>query len=283
MTQDNRLKIAKALGLLLAGPLVACAVLATADPFEFNIAIAAAETTERSEVAGKFGERASHEFTRIAQAEPGEASGEASTELPIEPPADPVVDGQAEAPEATAPEAGLEGEAEVAAEEEEKCCKKGDRTPPFKLIAETPPGELNNPYDWRELAAENEKDPDYLVKQFRAPGCGQCHGANGGGKFCPTLNAGAWSWGNTDDVLFRLIALGSVELEKQGWTRYQQGEIKAPMPEMGQVVKTSDQLWKIVSYIRSINPGANPPDKVLPGKYTPPVVPVPPAEAAPAE
>jgi mono/diheme cytochrome c family protein len=275
MIQDKRLKVPKALGLLLAGPFVAGAVLATADLFEFNVA--AAE-------AARAAERASHPFVRIAQAETGEAAGEASTELPIEPPADPVVEGEAEAPDATAPEAGVEEEKDVVAEEEEeKCCKKGDRTPPFKLIAETPPGELNNPYDWRELAAENEKDPDYLVKQFRSPGCGECHGPNGGGKFCPTLNTGVWSWGNTDDVLFRLITLGSVELEKQGWTRRQRGEIKAPMPEMGQVVKTSDQLWKIVSYIRSINPGANPPDKVLPGKYTPPVEAVPPAEPAPAE
>ena len=267
MIQDKRLKVAKALGLLLAGPFVASAVLATAHIFEFEIA--AAEAAEAAE-------RASHRFVRIAQAETGEADGEASTELPIEPPADPVAEGEAGAKDAAETEVVVE-------EEEEKCCKKGDRTPPFKLLAETPPGELNNPYDWRELAAENEKDPDYLVKQFRAPGCGQCHGANGGGKFCPTLNKGVWSWGNTDDVLFRLIALGSVELEKQGWTRYQQGEIKAPMPEMGQVVKTSDQLWRIVSYIRSINPGANPPEKVLPGKYTPPIQVAPPGEAAPAE
>jgi len=122
------------------------------------------------------------------------------------------------------------------------------------------------------LAEENKDDPDYLVKQYQLPGCNECHGGDGGGGFCPALSQGVWFWGNTDDVLFRLIALGSAELEKQGWARYQYGTVKAPMPEMGQVIKTSDHLWKIISFIRSINPpGTNPPEKVIPGKYTPPV------------
>ena len=32
-------------------------------------------------------------------------------------------------------------------------------------------------------------------------------------------------------------------------------------------IKSSDQLWKIIAFIRSINPpGTNPPEKVIPGK-----------------
>jgi hypothetical protein len=43
------------------------------------------------------------------------------------------------------------------------------------------------------------------------------------------------------------------------------------MPPMGMTIPTSDQLWKIISFIRSINPpGTNPPEKVIPGRYTPP-------------
>ena len=72
--------------------------------------------------------------------------------------------------------------------------------------------------------------------------------------------------------MFRLIAWGSKVLEDQGFKRYQYGTVKAPMPEMGHVIKTSDHLWKIIFFIRSINrPGTNPPEKVIPGKYTPPV------------
>jgi hypothetical protein len=151
------------------------------------------------------------------------------------------------------------------------CCKPGDTTPPLELIKQVPPGELHNPYDWQALKAEHADDPDYLVKQFRLPGCNECHGGGGGGGFCPALSQGVWFWGNTDDVLFRLIALGSAELEKQGFERIQWGTVHAPMPMMGHVIKTSDHLWKIVAFLRSINPpGSNPPEKVIPGRYTPP-------------
>jgi hypothetical protein len=72
-------------------------------------------------------------------------------------------------------------------------------------------------------------------------------------------------------VLFRLITLGSAELEEQGFTRYQYGTVHEGMPPMGSTIPTSDQLWKIIAFIRSINPpGANPPEKVIPGKYTAP-------------
>ena len=132
----------------------------------------------------------------------------------------------------------------------------------------SPSGELHSPYqDYAKLAKD---DPD-LVKQFRLPGCNECHGGTGGGGFCPALTQGVWFWGNTDDVLFRLATLGSAELEKRGFVRYQYGSVHAPMPPMGFSIKTSDQLWKIIAFIRSINPpGANPPEKVIPGRCAPP-------------
>ena len=144
----------------------------------------------------------------------------------------------------------------------------GRPTPPDELVKRVPPGELHSPYqDYKKLAQD---DPD-LVKKFRLPGCNECHGGTGGGGFCPALTQGVWFWGNTDDVLFRLATLGSAELEKQGFTRYQYGSVHAPMPPMGFTIKTSDHLWKIIAFIRSINPpGTNPPEKVIPGRYTAP-------------
>jgi mono/diheme cytochrome c family protein len=144
---------------------------------------------------------------------------------------------------------------------EVKCCKAGDTTPPTELVEKVPPGQLHSPYpDYAKLAKD---DPD-LVKQFRLPGCNECHGGTGGGGFCPPLSQGVWFWGNTDDVLFRLVTLGSTELEKRGFVRIQYGSVHAPMTSMGSSVKTSDQLWKIIAFIRSINPpGANPPEKVV--------------------
>jgi len=153
-----------------------------------------------------------------------------------------------------------------AAEEKTECCKAGDTTPPVELVKLVPPGGLHSPYpDYAKLAKEHE-----LVKDFRLPGCNECHGGTGGGGFCPALTQGVWFWGNTDDVLFRLVTLGSAELEKSGFVRYQYGSVHAPMPPMGFTMKTSDELWKIIAFIRSINPpGANPPEKVIPGKYVP--------------
>ena len=145
---------------------------------------------------------------------------------------------------------------------EETCCKAGDETPPLELVKQVPKGELHSPYpDYAKMAKD---DPD-LVKQFRLPGCNECHGGGGGGGICPALSQGVWFWGNTDDVLFRLVTLGSVDLEKQGYKRLSYGTVHAPMPPMGATIKSADQLWKIIAFIRSINPpGANPPEKVLP-------------------
>jgi mono/diheme cytochrome c family protein len=149
-----------------------------------------------------------------------------------------------------------------AAEDKTDCCKAGDETPPMELVKQFAKGQLHSPYpDYVKLAKD---DPD-LVKQFRLPGCNECHGGTGGGGICPALTQGVWFWGNTDDVLFRLITLGSVDLEKEGYTRLGWGTVHAPMPPMGATIKTSDHLWKIIAFIRSINPpGSNPPEKILP-------------------
>jgi hypothetical protein len=43
------------------------------------------------------------------------------------------------------------------------------------------------------------------------------------------------------------------------------GSVHAPMPPMGITIKTSDDLWKIIAFIRSINtPGTNPLSNVMP-------------------
>jgi len=155
-----------------------------------------------------------------------------------------------------------QSEATPSGEKGDTCCKAEDATPPTELVKQVPKGQLHSPYpDYAKLAKD---DPD-LVKEFRLPGCNECHGGTGGGGICPAVTQGVWFWGNTDDVLFRLVTLGSVDLEKEGYTRLTYGTVHAPMPPMGQTIKTSDQLWKIIAFIRSINPpGSNPPDKVLP-------------------
>jgi mono/diheme cytochrome c family protein len=174
--------------------------------------------------------------------------------------------GDQSAPAAAAPAAGGAPTAEGAPAGEAACCKAGDTTPPTELVKQVPPGQLRSPYqDYAKLAKEED-----LVKEYRRPGCNECHGGGGGGGMCPALTQGVWFWGNTDDVLFRLATLGSAELEKSGFTRIQFGSVHAPMPPMGFSVKTSDELWKIIAFIRSINPpGSNPPEKLVPARMTP--------------
>src|SRR4029450_1567598 len=174
-------------------------------------------------------------------------------------------DQSTQSPPSSAPSAAQRAPASAPSGQEAAgaCCKAGDTTPPTELVAKGPPGQLHSPYpDYAKLAKEED-----LVKQFRLPGCNECHGGGGGGGMCPALSQGAWFWGNTDDVLFRLITLGSQGIEKQGFDRIQYGTVQAPMPPMGFSIKTSDDLWKIIAFIRSINPpGTNPPEKMVPGR-----------------
>ena len=95
------------------------------------------------------------------------------------------------------------------------CCKAGDDTPPLDLIKATPKGGLHNPYNDKiaDAAFAEEGHKTYL-----SAGCNGCHGGGGGGGMCPPLTNDTWVYGPDDDTLFRLIALGSDELKKQGYT-----------------------------------------------------------------
>lgn len=289
-------------GLLVAGLLIVGLAVITSQPFQEKWAhsdaagdvVADATQEGPSESTDDAADQTSadasdDDASDVADAAPAEAAEDVTSEPADEPPSEVAAadDGapteEEEAAEAESEAAAVEEEAaeaeseaagaaeEAAASAENLCCKPGDTTPPLELVQQVPPGGLHNPYDWKKLKEEHADDPDYLVKQYRLPGCNECHGGGGGGGFCPALSQGVWFWGNTDDVLFRLVAMGTQALEKQGFERIQWGTIKGPMPEMGHVIKTSDHLWRIIAFIRSINPpGTNPPEKVIPGRYTPP-------------
>ena len=98
-------------------------------------------------------------------------------------------------------------------------------------------------------------------KIFTAAGCNGCHGGSGGGGMGPPLTNQVWVYGSDDDTLFRLIALGSDALQKQGYSRKGSESVVGPMPPMGEIVKSDEDLWKVIAWIRSINPssGGTPP------------------------
>jgi len=80
--------------------------------------------------------------------------------------------------------------------------------------------------------------------------------AAGGGGVCPPLTNDTWVYGSDDDTLFRLIALGSDGLTKAGYARVKHEVVTGPMPPFGSVIKTSDDLWRIIAFIRSVNPSS---------------------------
>jgi mono/diheme cytochrome c family protein len=125
----------------------------------------------------------------------------------------------------------------------------GTKTPP-ELVAATPKGQLKSPYpDFAKAAEEGHQ-------KFMAAGCNGCHGGTGGGGMGPPLTNPVWVYGKDDDTLFRLVTLGSDGLQKQGYSRKGSENVVGPMPAMGTVVKTDDDLWKIIAWIRSVNPSS---------------------------
>jgi mono/diheme cytochrome c family protein len=87
-------------------------------------------------------------------------------------------------------------------------------------------------------------------KKYMGVSCNGCHGGNGGGGMCPPLSNETWVYGADDDTLFRLVALGSDELMKQGYTRKGRENVVGPMPAHGKLVKTEDDMWRIIYFIR---------------------------------
>ena len=133
------------------------------------------------------------------------------------------------------------------------CCKADDTTSTLDLIKATPKGGLHNPYKDKitDAAFAEEGHKTYL-----SAGCNGCHGGGGGGGMCPPLTNDTWVYGPDDDTLFRLVALGSDGLKAAGYHRLKQEVVVGPMPPFGGILKTSDQLWKIITFMRSVNPSS---------------------------
>lgn len=125
----------------------------------------------------------------------------------------------------------------------------GSDKSPMDVVKNAPKGTLKNPYKFKEVS------PEVLErgrKKYLGASCNGCHGGTGGGGMCPPLSNSVWVYGSDDDTLYRLIALGSVELTAQtGLARKGRENVVGPMPAHGQIVKTDDDLWRIITFIRS--------------------------------
>lgn len=117
---------------------------------------------------------------------------------------------------------------------------------PSDLIKSAPKGSLTNPYKdtQGDIVAQGET-------LFAGSSCSACHGPAGAGGLCPSVTNDIWVYGGDDDTLVRLIVLGSDGLQAQGYSRKGHESIVAPMPPFGAMVKNSDDLWKILAFIRA--------------------------------
>lgn len=87
------------------------------------------------------------------------------------------------------------------------------------------------------------------IKEGRAlyikNGCSGCHGVMGGGGMAAPLTDDNWKFGDSDEVLFKLI----------------KGEIpESTMPKLWQSLEP-DEVWKILAYIRSLRSDSNKGDR----------------------
>ncbi len=118
-------------------------------------------------------------------------------------------------------------------------------TPP-ELVEKTPKGKLSNPY--KDTDADAVKAGQGFILSYA---CSGCHGGSGGGGMCPPLTNDVWVYDGDDDTLFRLVTLGSDELQKRGYSRKGHENVVGPMPPMGGIIKSADDLWKILAFVRS--------------------------------
>jgi mono/diheme cytochrome c family protein len=120
------------------------------------------------------------------------------------------------------------------------------KIPVVDLVKQTPKGKIKNPYQdtQADIVAQGES-------LFRSYSCSGCHGGTGGGGMCPPVTNDTWVYGGDDDTLFRLVTLGSDELQKAGYSRIGRENVVGPMPPFGAIVKNSDDLFKILAFIRA--------------------------------
>jgi cytochrome c oxidase cbb3-type subunit 3 len=100
-------------------------------------------------------------------------------------------------------------------------------TPPAGLV-------LRNPHEGEPAAVATG------AKLFVAYNCMDCHGADGSGAMGPSLADGRWHFGGAPAEVFESIYQGRPE----------------GMPAWGSLI-SPDQIWMLVSYVRSLEANKN--------------------------
>jgi mono/diheme cytochrome c family protein len=117
---------------------------------------------------------------------------------------------------------------------------------PAEIVATTEKGQLKNPLSITPEVIEQGK------ALYQSKTCGACHGGTGSGIHCPSLINDAWIYGSDDDTLFRLITVGSEAMLANGHSRGDKEKHAGPMPSFSATITDEQDLWKIITYIRSL-------------------------------
>lgn len=121
----------------------------------------------------------------------------------------------------------------------------GEVMSPLDRVKASPKGTLKNPYTGDETAiAEGQK-------LYMGLSCNGCHGGGGGGGMCPPLTNETWVYGGDDDTLFRLITLGTKDLQAEGYARKGQEGVVGPMMAFSELIDDERKLWKVIAWIRT--------------------------------
>jgi mono/diheme cytochrome c family protein len=131
------------------------------------------------------------------------------------------------------------------AQDEKKTAPAGLDQPPLDYLKTAEQGKLNNPYTDNAEAIEQGRH------FYLSYSCNGCHGGTGGGGICPPLSNEVWIYGSDDDTLFRLITLGTDALTAAGYSRKRFEKVKGPMPPFGEIIHNTDELWKIIAFVRT--------------------------------
>jgi mono/diheme cytochrome c family protein len=116
-------------------------------------------------------------------------------------------------------------------------------TPSELLARQAAKGTLTNPYAPPSSAAANGN------AAYLKAGCQGCHGADGSRG--PSLKNDRWIYGFDDDTLFRLIALGSDGLRRQGYHSSSRENVAGPMPAQGYLL-APDEIWAVIAWLRTV-------------------------------
>ena len=95
--------------------------------------------------------------------------------------------------------------------------------------------QISNPYEQEAAVLQDGR------RLFLAMNCDGCHGGHGGGGMGPSLRDPDWIYGGTDPHIFDSIAAGRAY----------------GMPAWGRTLPATE-IWKMVTYIRSLRTGREP-------------------------